>query len=81
MFLRDLIFLFIGLTISIIILYIVVIKKFFKFINQEHEHNEVYRMNAEDAINKINEFFSPVAVNDATGQALVDTGSDSDELA
>lgn len=50
--LRDVLFLLIGFTISLIIFYILIIKKFNKFINNEIENNDAYRNNAKSDLQK-----------------------------
>lgn len=46
-----------GIFSSLIITYIFIIRKFNRFINNEIDHNEAYRLNAEDHYNSINNKF------------------------
>lgn len=44
----------VGITLSLLITYFLIIRKFFKFINHERDQNDLYRMNANISFEQAN---------------------------
>lgn len=61
MTIRDIIFLLIGLAGALLLVWFLFLKKFFKFISNEIDHNEEYRFNAKEDLQKSNEPIAPDA--------------------